>query len=60
MKGKVCPQCGSTRVADILYGYPVMNEELDMAIKKGEVTLGGCCISPSDPKVECMDCMHRW
>lgn len=55
-----CPKCGSRRMATILYGLPLFNEELDESLRRGEVTLGGCCITGSDPDKECHDCFHRW
>jgi DNA-directed RNA polymerase subunit RPC12/RpoP len=44
-KKKVCPSCGSPRVAEIMYGYPNFNnEELMKKLENEEVYLGGCCI----------------
>ena len=38
----------------ILYGYPAP-ETLHEA-EKGEIALGGCCITGDDPKWKCMEC----
>lgn len=55
-KPRKCPACGSKRVASIMYGYPILSEELEKQLEAGEITLGGCCISSDDPKWECVDC----
>jgi hypothetical protein len=46
----VCPSCGSTKVAQISYGYPVQDFEDD-----APSVIGGCCINP-DETVRCLDC----
>lgn len=51
-----CPFCGSTNVAEILYGLPVFSDKLDEDIKRGKVVLGGCCISNNDPDNHCNNC----
>lgn len=58
IKPTQCPKCESKRVAPILYGFPA--EDLSDAVKKGEVVLGGCCVSDNDPEWACVDCDHRW
>lgn len=55
-----CPECGSGRVASILYGLPMFDEELKRQIDAGEIILGGCCVRGDDPLWECMKCHHRW
>lgn len=39
-----CPHCGSNNTARILYGMPVMSDELENKLDTGKVVLGGCCI----------------
>jgi len=34
--------------------------EVEESIEKGEITLGGCCITGSDPNLQCNDCGTRW
>ena len=51
-----CPQCGSEKIADILYGYPGFSPELDKLLDKGKVVLGGCCITDNDPLWRCTEC----
>ena len=55
-----CPECGSGRVARILYGLPHFSEELERKLEAGEVVLGGCMISDDDPTRQCAECGHRW
>ena len=50
-----CPTCGSAAdVVPIVYGLP--GEELMAAAKRGEVALGGCLVSPDDPRWRCKKC----
>lgn len=55
-KPRKCPKCGHTPLADILYGEPLFDEELERAMNEGTITLGGCCITDDDPAWECTHC----
>lgn len=55
-KAPKCPQCGSLNVAEILWGMPAYDEELERRLANGSIVLGGCCISPADPDWHCNDC----
>lgn len=55
-----CPKCGSSNVAEILWGMPSFTSELQKELAEKKVVLGGCCVSPDDPKYECNDCLHRF
>ncbi len=55
-----CPQCNSSSVAGILWGYPEDTDSLKGALEKKEIVLGGCLVSNNDPKWECNNCHHRW
>ena len=55
-----CPECGSGKVASILFGFPGFEEELRRELKAGEVALGGCGVSDDNPRWQCMECEHRW
>ena len=46
-KPKNCPRCGSTKLAQILYGRPTA--EAMEAVERGEVVLGGCFVLPHQP-----------
>ena len=46
-----CPECGSAKVAEIVYGYPSSDWDWEKDVDSGKVVLGGCCIPP-DP--------HSW
>lgn len=48
-----CPHCGS-KVLNIQYGYP--GHEMMEAAERGEILLGGCCISPDSPDCACPVC----
>lgn len=52
-----CPRCGG-KVLAIAYGLPSL--ELIEAAEAGEIVLGGCCIDPDDPDLQCRTCGHRW
>ncbi len=51
-----CPECGSLRIARILYGFPAYSAELEADLKAGRVAIGGCCITGDDPAWKCMEC----
>lgn len=55
---KQCPQCGSSKVLDIMYGMPTM-EAFEM-YERGEIKLGGCCITGEDPQYYCRECENEW
>lgn len=50
---KKCPKCGE-RLIEIIYGMP--GSDLFEAEERGEVILGGCCLSGDDPKYHCKNC----
>ena len=49
-----CPNCSSSRVVPILYGYP-MGPMVD-EVERGEAVLGGCLMSGNDPMKFCLNC----
>ena len=53
-----CPECGSAKVAEIVYGYPSSDWEKD--VDSGKVVLGGCCIPPDPHSWQCQSCDHEW
>jgi len=55
-KPGTCPECGSDRIASLLYGFPRMTPNLQRALAEGRIRLGGCCVSDDDPAWECADC----
>lgn len=59
-KPSKCPSCDSNDIALILWGLPLGTPELDEALKKREIILGGCCVGIDDPKWECNNCSFRW
>ena len=56
VRHKKCPMCGSRDTAKILYGLPAYNEELENKLNSHTIYLGGCVITPTDPKYHCFSC----
>lgn len=54
MPKKKCPACGSTETVKILYGMPTY--EAFQAAERGEIALGGCCVTEWDPSRHCKKC----
>ena len=50
---KKCPKCNNNLI-EIVYGMP--SSELFEAEERGEIILGGCCVSDNDPKYHCENC----
>jgi hypothetical protein len=55
-----CPICKSNNSAEIIYGLQSIDDELEQAIKKKEIVLGGCLITEHDSKWKCNKCGNRW
>ncbi len=59
-KPNKCPDCGSIRIARIMYGLPdFSSEELKKAVEEGRIVLGGCIVGPDSPRWECKGCGAR-
>jgi hypothetical protein len=56
----VCPRCQSDRVVYILYGEPILDEDLKRAIDSGKVELGGCEVTRDSKRWECRKCKNSW
>ena len=52
----LCPHCGSENIAEIVYGEVCFDKELEEALDKGEIYLGGCCIYSDSPAYHCDKC----
>ena len=52
--GAKCPKCNKGELLLIVYGYPTKVAE--EAAKKGDILLGGCCITDNDPAFGCKLC----
>ncbi len=59
-KPKICPVCGSKKIANILYGLPVFSEKLNKDIETGKIVLGGCIITDDDPAWQCTVCKKKF
>jgi len=55
-KPNKCPECGSDKIASILYGLPAFSESLRLRIRENKTVLGGCCVTGNDPTWKCVDC----
>ncbi len=58
-KPSQCPTCGYAPIAEILYGYNKMNDDLRKELDEGSVVLGGCVITDDDPFWSCVDCGQK-
>lgn len=43
-------------IAEIMYGEPAFDDELEEALQNGEIYLGGCCYYPDSPEYHCNKC----
>lgn len=57
---KQCPKCGAKSIAEILYGLPDFDEELNSDLKEGRLVLGGCIVSDDAPQWHCNECRHEF
>jgi hypothetical protein len=58
-KPRKCPNCGSLKIARILYGLiDELTPDLERDLKEEKVVLGGCVIGKE--KWECVDCGNRF
>jgi DNA-directed RNA polymerase subunit RPC12/RpoP len=55
-KPKTCSECGSKRIAKIVYGLPHFSDEERRDVELGKIVLGGCVLTGEDPVWECADC----
>jgi hypothetical protein len=59
-KPKKCPECGSGSIAEILYGLPAYDEQMERDLDASKIVLGGCCVSDDSPEWHCNECEHKW
>lgn len=52
-----CPNCGGDLLL-IRYGEPGIS--MMRAARRGEIVLGGCIVSESDPDLECAACGEQF
>jgi len=55
-----CPNCNSSSIAKILWGFYPNTELIQESLDKKEIVFGGCVVTDHDPKWECNGCHHRW
>jgi rubredoxin len=56
----LCPKCKSDRVVYILYGEPILDDDLKRAIESHKVELAGCIVTQDSHRWECRNCGHKW
>jgi hypothetical protein len=59
-KPSICHNCGSKKIATILYGLPAYTSKLETGFAAGEIILGGCCVTEDDPLWECSSCHNEF
>jgi hypothetical protein len=55
--GKICPRCGSDKIAFLHYGLG-WDEELQPLIDSGEIIPMGCIVGKEN--LACRDCEYAW
>ncbi len=55
-----CPKCGSNNYAEILYGLPVLYDELEDDSNNNKVLLVGCILFKDSPKYYCNNCGFKF
>ncbi|HOC77508.1 MAG TPA: hypothetical protein PKO31_02315 [Methanofastidiosum sp.] len=53
-----CPKCGGENTVPICYGLPLY--ETYQKEQKGELVLGGCCVSDDSPSWYYKECKNSW
>jgi hypothetical protein len=53
-----CPNCGSSDIRKIVYGYPGPGLADDIAANR--IVRGGCVIMGGDPNWQCAACNRKW
>ena len=51
-----CPECGGSKVAEIVCGYQSSDWDWEKDVDSGKVVLGGCCIPPDPHSWQCRSC----
>jgi len=54
-----CPQCGHGPLADIIYGFPIIDDDLIKRWNEGSIVIGGCVITGDEPRWACATCGQR-
>ncbi|MEI6156527.1 MAG: hypothetical protein WCP88_04950 [bacterium] len=57
-KGSTCPTCKKAKLVPIAYGLP--GPEMRQEFEMGMISLGGCCVTDSDPELECLSCKEKF
>lgn len=55
-----CPICDAQNTALILYGLPSFDDQMKQNLDKGLISLGGCDLMETNPKLHCNQCGYEW
>ena len=55
-----CPACDSGDIAQILYGLPAIDREMERLLKEKKITFGGCAEDDTQPRWLCNQCHHKF
>ena len=58
--GITCPECGSERIAEVIYGMPAYSAEFQAKLDAGEIILNGCLVDGPVLPYQCRDCGKRF
>ena len=53
----ICPECGEKAVVPVQYGMP--GRDMTEAARRDEIIIGGCIVSPTNPRRGCTSCGWR-
>lgn len=56
----LCPSCDAQDTALILYGLPSFDDQMKQNLDNGLISLGGCDLMDTNPKLRCNQCGHEW
>jgi len=59
-KPRKCPECGSRKIASILWGLPLLDAGTRQKIETGKIVLGGCLVGPERAEWSCVDCLQKF
>ncbi|MBE5742518.1 MAG: hypothetical protein E7360_04250 [Clostridiales bacterium] len=55
-----CPYCGKSKLSKLLFGMPIMSDELQKDIEEGKVKLAGCIVGEDNPRYYCRWCKKEF
>jgi len=55
-----CPECGSEKIAEIIYGLVASDLEIEKQVKMGRIVLAGCDVPRKPMRWKCLNCKAEW